>query len=597
MWSQCGRLIAITLRGSVMVDILDSATLQRLQTLESPQGIPSLHRGLAFSPDSRVFTCCSGGSEDGYDEDGGLSVVSWDLQTGGIISVIKHQGPGVHITRNPPFTYSMNGKVVGVSHSYYRDPMISFFDIISGVHTHSHSLAISGARTHPHPLVSLFEDEYRYGRLLDDIWTYEESIRLVTVGRSQFTVTIWEVGFASGATLTEVKTFCLPLPYMDVRQVRHLPTSCRFAVACPGGVLVWDARNFKSLLSHSYKGPTRGYRSTPPVSFSSDGCFFACSITGSEIYLWKESPTGYILHETLASSANYPKLLFSPNGKSIVAFGDRTIQLWHTKGSTTPFTILTRGNAEFVLDFSPDGALAVTARKEDDMVKIIDLKSGVPQLIIDAGMKVYGLRFIGNTVAAIGDSELITWNLPARDRAPNASMNIRDCSRTRNFRYWRDGHIFTASISPDLHHVAITTTEMGILRLYVYSASTGEYLGRTMPNGAASWFTPDGHGIWCAAGSGEAEVWTITGCGNPRPSLVRETSVAGVKDPPEGYPWGSSRGYQTTDDGWVLSPNGKRLLMLPPAWQSYPVLRVWNGRFLALLHGALLDPVILEIDS
>ena len=69
-----------------------------------------------------------------------------------------------------------------------------------------------------------------------------------------------------------------------------------------------------------------------------------------------------------------------------------------------------------------------------------------------------------------------------------------------------------------------------------------------------------------------------------------------IEDPPEGYPWASSCGHRVTDDWWILGPDGKRLLMLPPPWQSYPVDRVWKGRFLALLHRELPEPVLLELE-
>ena len=36
--------------------------------------------------------------------------------------------------------------------------------------------------------------------------------------------------------------------------------------------------------------------------------------------------------------------------------------------------------------------------------------------------------------------------------------------------------------------------------------------------------------------------------------------------------------------------------MLPPPWQSYAMDRIWKGQFLALLHGGLSEPVILELD-
>ena len=44
-----------------------------------------------------------------------------------------------------------------------------------------------------------------------------------------------------------------------------------------------------------------------------------------------------------------------------------------------------------VLDFSPDGKLAVVAVKYGNTAVVLNLESGVLQLIIDVGMKVYGL--------------------------------------------------------------------------------------------------------------------------------------------------------------------------------------------------------------
>ena len=106
------------------------------------------------------------------------------------------------------------------------------------------------------------------------------------------------------------------------------------------------------------------------------------------------------------------------------------------------------------------------------------------------------------------------------------------------------------------------------------------------------WFTPDGSHVWCVATDGGAKVWRVGERGKPE----RLELVAEIEHPPEGYPWRSSRGYRVTNDWWILGPDGKRLLMLPPPWQSYPVHWVWKGEFLALLHGDLSEPVILEME-
>ena len=57
----------------------------------------------------------------------------------------------------------------------------------------------------------------------------------------------------------------------------------------------------------------------------------------------------------------------------------------------------------------------------------------------------------------------------------------------------------------------------------------------------------------------------------------------------------SSHNSQVTSGGWILDRDGKRLLM-SPSWQSSTVDEVRNGQFLALLHGGLSEPVILDLE-
>jgi len=82
VWSPCNRFIAITWDYTTTIDVLDSVTLQRLQTLEPQRGIDTHIRGLVFSPDSRVLTSSGYRHEELY-------VESWDLQTGGVASIIR----------------------------------------------------------------------------------------------------------------------------------------------------------------------------------------------------------------------------------------------------------------------------------------------------------------------------------------------------------------------------------------------------------------------------------------------------------------------------------------------------------------------------
>ena len=217
---------------------------------------------------------------------------------------------------------------------------------------------------------------------------------------------------------------------------------------------------------------------------------------------------------------------------------------------------------------------------------VLDVKSGVSQLTINPGAEVYGLRFVRNTVAVIGgDGRVTTWNLPAGDPVPNVSVKIRDPIQLMDSRY----RVAAASVSPDLRHIAVAWENNPIT--FIYRTSTGEDLAQIWTKRHTTWFSLDGRSVWCLGDTIAPAVWTI-----PEDIPLNEPSEFSPEHPPEGYPWVSSHGYQITDDGWVLSPDGKRLSMLPPPWRSYPVRRVWNGRFVALLHGGLSEPVILELE-
>ena len=138
VWSSCNMFIAITWKDARTVDVLDSATLQRLQTLECPQDVPTEFAALVFSPDSHTLTYSS--VEPGDLRDRRLFVISWDLQTGGASSVIRWQKAAGGYSCAPSITYSANGEMVGVAcyHSNYPDKGVDIFvyDVASGVLVH-----------------------------------------------------------------------------------------------------------------------------------------------------------------------------------------------------------------------------------------------------------------------------------------------------------------------------------------------------------------------------------------------------------------------------------------------------------------------------
>ena len=576
-----------------MVDILDSTTLQRLQRLTFSQERYARSEALVFSPDGRTLTCSGCGA---LAPDKEVLLVSWDLQTGGVVSAIERQGLDEPPAMNLLITYSVNGRMVAV-HRHRSAPIISVYDIVSGVYMHDvhHSVPVDR-----HPFV---------GSHFPNIWAHGESLRFATV--EPRTITTWEVGFNPGATPTAVETLSIPsdVEYFLNINAQLLPTSGRYVLiysAGKCGVLVWEGQDARSSVLD-----TDIDLNTRRVSFSSDGRLFAYFATsGSEAYLWGESPAGYVLQGKFTPRTQFPKILLSPNGESIVEYGDFSVQLSHTQSITTPSNTSTQAPhrlSDFILEFHPDRPLAAVARQKDDAVVILDLTSGDLRLTIETGMEIQGLRMVGNTVAVIGDWKVVTWNLPGGDFLPGAMVDVESSAQTINFDDQQaERGTVAASMSLDLRYVALTSKDWHWMtmrtRLHVYDLSTGQHLCRDIGCWDAVWFPPGGDSVWCAI-QNRAEVVEISweGMGDATTmddatNTDRAREVVGIEHGSWGCPWGSSRGYMVANDGWILGPDGKRLLMLPLPWRSHAVRRVWSGNFLALLHGTLPEPIILELE-
>ncbi|KAF9644164.1 hypothetical protein BDM02DRAFT_3122307 [Thelephora ganbajun] len=443
----------------------------------------------------------------------------------------------------------------------------------------------SGTHIYSHPVE---------GQVVPNIWTHGECLRFAVVKSGS--ITTWEVGFASRNTPTEVES--LPLPddfsydqhrsnvlHPTLSQLAYTHSNCKI-------VHVWDARNSKFLLNEYIDHPLW-------ISFSSDGRFFTCRTGPFQFYLWKVSPTGYILHRTLNSELWFLNQLMSPNGESIFLFGFEAIQLSRTMDSAT-FS-RKHDHMEFIVEFSPDETLAAVTRFGENTITVLDLKSGDPLSIIDAGMKVHGQRVTGSSVVTVGREKVVTWNLPARDHVLNTEANVNDNIQAATSIIC-PGVQFSMfmSISPDLHTVAMMDYNLRSrsYSLHLHDVPTERCLGDVrMSEGGYGRprFTSDGRQVWCVTG-GEANGFTIVE--GSKSGVIELEQLEPTDQPPSTPPWLSSRGYQIMDDRWILGSSGKRLLRLPPHWRSVEVeARTWSGRFLALLHSTLPEAVILELEE
>ena len=129
------------------------------------------------------------------------------------------------------------------------------------------------------------------GHIIGEIWTHGECLRYATLKRQ--TITIWEIGFTPGHPITEVRSLPIPDNFDSSKEYLFLPALSRLAFILDSTIFVWDGQQSKLLLdSMDVKKPR-------DMTFSSDSHFFACASDGPEIYLWKDSPTGYFLYQKL----------------------------------------------------------------------------------------------------------------------------------------------------------------------------------------------------------------------------------------------------------------------------------------------------------
>ena len=553
-WSPCSRYIAVSCR-SPTIEILDAVTLGRLHTFK-PQG----HEGwLSFSPDSRLLT------QFGNDHE----VTTWDLQTGGRICTIPPTSDIPSLCFSS--TYSTDGKVVAVA---YKDEKtegtgISTYNLLSGTRTYSHIVT--------------------EGRVVASIWTHDEFLRFVTVKPG--TITMWQVGFASIHTLAMVESFPTPDNINYSEDALFLPTRSRFTSPNLG---IWDVQGSKLLLEIPINGPT---------SFSSDGRFFVYKELYAGIQLWEESPAGYILRGKLGSGINirrYSRPLLSPNGKSIVTSTYYETQLWRIADPIASLSSAPTSGSHFLLDFSSDGSVAAAARAWNEMVTVIDLKSGNPRLIIDTEMEIWRLWVTGNTVTVFDWGKVVAWELPAGEHVLNTRATINNSVRTIKLDHLAPpslpSHI--TEISCDLNYI-VALWEVGDTvpsdhRLDIYD-TTGNHLIHTIAHAVDElWITPDGCEVGFSATGGRVGGWKIIKDGNS--NVIGLEPLPENMRPPGGYPRRSSHGYDIADDGWILNSRKKRVMWLPHYWRKPNEWdRMWDGRFLGLIHDELQEPVIVEL--
>ena len=517
-WSPCSKFIAIAHSKSSEVAIHDATTLEQLHTLQS-ENSNTIWGSLQFSPDGCLlagYPCYINQEE---------CIASWDLQTGGLVNHITTDGLCHSIT------YSECGMMLG---GYFPgSKRIIIYNILSGTQIFFHPIIIE--------------------HIMGDIWTHGEYIRYAIMKLRS--ITIWEVSFTSSHAPIQIETLPTPdnFPAKKPKTLVFLPTLSLLAFVVQGRIFVWDAQCQKALLDSPV--PAGRYHQ---AHFTPDGQFFIFRTGYCKLCLYKKSPDGYLPHHRLLPSSEPEIFIISPDGGSIISSDGQMFQLLHTNSlpSLQRIPLQTQRNVSRYLEFLPDESSVATA-DSNGTITILDLKSANSQTVTDVDMEIYGFGVIGSKTIVVGD-RCIIWELPAGNYIFGTKWNVDHSIQTITFE--EDLESLQISISPNLDYmVGADGCGLAIFNMY-----TGERLDAVHSGGYLPGFTPDGDGVWCAAYDGEVHQWGII---KDEISSTIKLGYLGSIRPLIGFPWHSSCGYQVTNDGWVFSSSGRRLLWLPHQWR------------------------------
>ena len=551
-WSPCSRFIATAHNESSEIVILDAETLKQLYTMHLPQ-IYIAWRGITFSPGGHFLTAFS------WDDN---CIISWDLQTGGLLSNISTEEDFICDS----VSYSGCETMIG---SLFDRTTLIIYNVLSGTCLFSHSIQQS---------------------IVEIIWTHGEHLQFAT--QEPDSVAIWQVSFTSSHPPTRICSLSTPDNFNSDELVL-LPTLSQLAFIFDGEIFVWDAQHQKILLHSGDVGNPRA------MSFSPDGHFFVCGTEDREFCIWKKSPTGYLFHQKLMAVDIRTTPLISPNGESIVIADEKLLQLWHTTGSPASTHSMFMQSSEeslwFFVEFSPDESLVAVTKRLSDTVTVIDTNSGNPWLVIDTDTETCDLRMTEDKIIVVGNGTIVTWRLPARDCASNTRRDISNCVQIITFEHSTITEDLHASISPSLKYFAFQNLENYEESLCIYHTHTGERLAFVEADGGLLGFTPNSHIVWCAAGDGEVDTWKIIEENGSNAIQLKE--LRKYMKPGNGFPWHSPHGYQVTKDGWIVCSSGKYLLWLPCHWQQdEKIQRKWSGKFLAVWNWNSAQPYILKLE-
>ena len=501
----------------------------------------------------------------------------WDLQTGVITNNIKHRNFG-------KLAFSGNRGTITILED------CGDFVTYNALH---HAQLYQGS----------FVSSQSYG--LGAHWINEDTLRIATSSKTNgvSVIEIRELRPTSTPPFHLIASFPAP-PHDRKSGFSFSSVSYHASFATRMEVVILDVRNSRALLRFQVGRA----RLSPPGRFSPDGRFFACAMSGREIRVWQNTPTGYVPCGNLQSRLPFEEFSFSPTTPSILTWGPEGIQLLCPDDRLSPpespgSSGLDHRRRDHLVAYSADHAYIATARQEDGIITVLDHLSGTLRRSINTSMRIQEIGAVDDAIFVVSESSFAWWDPQTGGRvhgARGAQEVVNDVAMVI------DLHAENLASSNDCSQIAFSLRGT----VFVYDVNVQKIIAQYKPR-------HDMHGILDIRFSLDMNCLRLftRRWASDRPSffrgrreyLLEELEIMDNGDFGDvtcklldnSWSWVDlfSRGCRIWSGSgqWVVDPRGSKLLWLPPSWRvtGWNDVR-WDGDFLALLDGRHELPIIIE---
>lgn len=497
----------------------------------------------------------------------------WDVQTGVVVKVVSIQGLGEIAFSQDQSTIT---RVLG---GVFRT-----YDRLEG------ALLCEGELL-PSP-------DYELGPR----WAYKGALRFATFFRNgqRLMIEIRELRPASDPPILVVESF--PRAYHKGHpyggRFSFSPVSFHASFVTKVQVVILNVRDSRILLQDNPAQPH--YR--PPGCFSPNGCFFACStLEKSEIYVWKNTPDGYVSWSILRPRLPFNEFSFSPNATSVLTWCPGGIQLLHLENHASPpspdRTEPPRRGGQHLVAYSVGGRCIATARRSGGVVTILGHTSGIQQQSTDMSVCIRDIKIVNNAVFVTDGCKLVSWD------PETGGMTRIDSGATQREVVDIQAHVGKNpfALSNDGSQLAFSVGR----KVLLYDTKTQGFLDEHTAYATVVdvRFSPDGRKLWLITSNMGFDKNTFVQILCYLMTLeVTENrcfATATRKFLRDDWPWVnlfSSHGYHIgRGSGWISDSTGRKILWLPPSWRTKERADVrWDGDFLAFVGDQHPQPIIIE---